>query len=145
MHYENIFLSACVITWVAFQRCFLQLFVISIEVRSQSILFDTYVLASVTIKCYVIHTLLYWCLCRCILKVTLLEHLYSHLLHWNSWSFWFSNGLLWFLKLYHCKFSFFVDLYSHWVHSCWSSVSISTFTWSYNKVRLASPLVPMAP
>ena len=24
--------------------------------------------------------------------------------------------------------------YSHWVHSCWPLVSISTFTWSYHKV-----------
>ena len=75
-----------------------------------------------------------WFLCRCILNVSLLEHLYSHSSHWNSWGFWFSNGLLWFLKIYLCEFSFFLDLYSHWVHSCWSSVSISTFAWSYNKV-----------
>ena len=41
MHSKSIFLSACVIT---IQRRFLQLFVISIEVRSQSILFGTCVL-----------------------------------------------------------------------------------------------------
>ena len=30
-----------------------------------------------------------WFLCRCILNVSLLEHLYLHSLHWNSWSFSF--------------------------------------------------------
>ena len=44
-----------------------------------------------------------------------------------------------FLSICLCKLSFLVDLCSHWVHSCWSSVSISTFTWSKNKVRPASP------
>ena len=48
VHYKSIFLGACAITWVAFQHPFLQLFVISIEVRSQSTLFGTYILASVT-------------------------------------------------------------------------------------------------
>ena len=49
MHSKSIFLCACVITRVAFKCPFLQLFVISIKVRSQSILFGTHVLALVTI------------------------------------------------------------------------------------------------
>jgi hypothetical protein len=49
MHYKSIFLCSCVITQVAFKCPFLQLFVISIKVRSQSILFGTHVLALVTI------------------------------------------------------------------------------------------------
>ena len=72
-----------VITWVEFQCCFLQLFVISIEERSQSTLFGTYILASVTF-------LLSLVLCQSLLYgscVFLLEHLYSHSSYWNSWSF----------------------------------------------------------
>ena len=52
MHSKSIFLEACVITCVAFQHCFLQLFVISIKVRSQSNFFGTYLLSSVTIKVF---------------------------------------------------------------------------------------------
>ena len=37
-------------------------------------------------------------------------------------------------RAYVFKKKFKVYLYSHWVHSCWSSVLISTFTWSYHKV-----------
>ena len=48
-HYKSIFLCSCVITQVTFKCPFLQLFVISIKVRSQSILFGTHVLALVTI------------------------------------------------------------------------------------------------
>ena len=48
MHSKSIFLSAFFITWVAFQRRFLQLFVIYNEVRSQSTIFGTYILAWVT-------------------------------------------------------------------------------------------------
>ena len=99
MYYKHFALSARVITFdklfylrlcftplciirvsflVLSKHCFLQLFVTSVEVHSQSILFDTYILASVTIKGYIIHTLLYLCLCQRILKVSLLEHLYPH-------------------------------------------------------------------
>ena len=48
MHSKSIFVGACVITWVVFKHRFLQIFVISIEVLSQSTLFGTYRLASVT-------------------------------------------------------------------------------------------------
>ena len=48
MHSKSIFLGACIITKVAFQHHFLQLFVIYIEVRSQSTHFGKFILASVT-------------------------------------------------------------------------------------------------
>ena len=40
---KSIFLGGCVITWVAYQHCFLQLFRIYIEVRSQCTLFGAYI------------------------------------------------------------------------------------------------------
>jgi len=54
MHFKRIFLGGCVITWVAYQHCFLQLFGIYIEVRSQSTLFGTYILVSVTFLLFLV-------------------------------------------------------------------------------------------
>ena len=130
MHFKSIFHAGCVITLVANQHCFLQLFGISIEVRSQRNLFDTYILVSVTF-------LLFSVLCQshphgsC---VSFLEHLYSNSSHWNSWSFSFFCWTFITSEQMYFHFFFLVSLYSHSVHSCQSSVSISTFTWSYNKV-----------
>ena len=85
MHSKSIFLGVCVITWVAFQCCFLQLFVISIEVRSQSTLLGTDILASVTfLLSLVLHQSL-----LCGSYVFLSDHLNSHSSHWTSWSFIF--------------------------------------------------------
>ena len=89
MHFKRIFLGACVITWVAFQRHFFQLFLIYIEVRSQSTIFGIYILASVTFLLSLVlrQSLLYG---SC---VSLLEHCYSHSWHCNSWSlifFWWT-------------------------------------------------------
>ena len=85
MHFKRIFLGAWVITWVPFQCPFLQLFVSSIEVRSQSTLFGTYIVASVTfLLSLVLRQSLLYDSC-----VYLLEHLYSHSSHLNSWSFSF--------------------------------------------------------
>ena len=47
IHSKSSFVGACVITWVLFQRNFLQLFVISIEVLSQITPFGKYRLTSV--------------------------------------------------------------------------------------------------
>ena len=47
-HSKSIFLGACIITWVSSQHCFLLLFVIYIEVRSQSTNCCTYILTLVT-------------------------------------------------------------------------------------------------
>jgi hypothetical protein len=77
MHTKSIFLGACIITKVAFQRHVLQLFVIYIGVRSQSTNFGKYILASVIF-------LLSLVLCQSILYgscVSLLEHFYSHSSH----------------------------------------------------------------
>ena len=67
--------------------------------------------------------------------VSFLEHLYSTSSPWNFWSFSF----FWLIiitskRMYFHFFFFLVSLYSHVVHSCRSSVSISTLIWSYNKV-----------
>ena len=114
MNFKSIFLGACVITWVAFQRPFLQLFVISIEVRSQSTLFGTYILASVTFLLSLVlrQSLLYG---SC---VSLLEHLYSHSWHWNSWSlnffrwtFMFSEHM--YLLIYLFSLFVFINGYTH--------------------------------
>ena len=85
IHSKSSFDGACVITWVLFQRNFLQLFVISIEVLSQITPFGTYRLTSVTFHLSLVlrQSLLGSCL-------SLLEHLYSHSSHWNSWYFCFS-------------------------------------------------------
>ena len=95
-HSKSILVGACVITWVVFQRCFLQLFVISIKVLSQSTLFGTYRLASVT---FLLSLVLRQSL-LCGSSVYLLEHLYSHSSHWNSqyicffwWTFMFSEHM----------------------------------------------------
>ena len=85
MHSKSIFVGACVITRVAFQHCFLQLFVISIEVLAQNTFFGTYRLASVTILLFLVLRQSLLC-CSC---VSLLDHLYSHSSHWNSWYFGF--------------------------------------------------------
>ena len=130
MHSKSIFLGTCVMTWVTFQHHSLQLFVIYIEVRSQSTLFSNYILVSGTFLLFLVlyQSLLYG---SC---VFFLEHLYSHSSHWNFWSFSFSDRILLLLSACIFKFFYLVSLYSQGVHSCRSSVSIPTFIWSYNKV-----------
>ena len=60
VRYKHLVLSERVITFVTItQLGFLQLFVIYIEVRSQSILFGAYILASVTYLLSLRQTLLY--------------------------------------------------------------------------------------
>ena len=54
MHSKSIFLGGCVITWVAYQLPFLQLFWIYILVRSQSTLFGKYILVSVTFLLFLV-------------------------------------------------------------------------------------------
>ena len=73
MHSKSIF-------FVAIQCRFLQLFVISIEVRSQITLLGAYTLASGTfLLSLILHqSLLYGT------YLSLLGHLYSHSSHWNS-------------------------------------------------------------
>jgi hypothetical protein len=83
IHSKSSFVGACVITWVLFQHNFLQLFVISIEVLSHITPFGKYRLTSVTFLLSLVlrQSLLYG---SCL---SLLEHLYSHSSHWNSWYF----------------------------------------------------------
>ena len=66
--------------------------------------------------------------------VSLLENLHSHEINWTSWSFSFFWWTFKILEHMYLQIYLLVYLYSHWVHSCWSSFLISTFTWSYHKV-----------
>ena len=64
---------------------------------------------------------------------------YSHSSPWNFWSFpFFWLTFITSKCMYFIFFRFFVSLYSHGVHSCRSSVSISTFIRSYNEVPIGN-------
>ena len=99
MHSKGIFLGACVITWVAFQCHFLRLLVISIEVCSQSTLFGTYILASVTFLLSLPQTLLFGS-CADAFSIYPFRNIYIHTHCTGTPDLSpFSNGLLWFLSI----------------------------------------------
>ena len=104
------------IIWVL-QHCFLQLFVISIEVLFQSFFCSicTCIGQNKNVQSLFLSDSSLWFVSWCILKVFLSEHFYSHSTHWNSWSFLLSDRLLWFPSICLWKFFFLVDFYSHWV------------------------------
>ena len=162
VHFKSIFLGACVITWVTLQRYFrwwwggggvntyLILWFIPFLrwICSEKALFghvcwgggsknkgsgDTYshqsrffsldarlffmVPVPVNSQCIPFRTFLFT-----LIALELLIFLFLLMDFYDFWSYVF------------CKFFFLLYLYSHWAHSCWSSVSITTITWSYHKV-----------
>ena len=134
MHSTSIFLGACIIPWVAFQFRFLQLFMISIKVHSQITLLGTYILAWVTFLLSLCQTLLNGS-CASAFSMYPFWNIYIHTYPTGTPDLCLSSdGLLWFPSICLCNFFYYIYLYSHWVHSCSTSVSISTFTWSYHKV-----------
>ena len=124
VHYRHLVLSARVITLVTItQLCFMPY-----TLKHLRVSFLVHVFSQ-NLHSNVLSSTSLWFLLKCALRVPFLVHTYLHRSHVFCLSLCYD-----FRAFIFVFFFFLVYLYLHWVHSCWSLLSISTFTLSYHKV-----------